>query len=91
VAQITLPTAGSTITTTQVLVRGTARGAYVLEYGAGASPAEWQPIAQGGEVSDGILGVWGAALPPGEYTIRLRVTTLDGVPVEARTTVRLGP
>ncbi len=91
VAQITLPVAGSTITTTQVIVRGSARGSYTLDYGAGADPAEWQPIAQGGEVPDGILGVWDAALPPGEYTLRLRVTTLDGVPVEARALVRVGP
>lgn len=87
-AQITLPQAGATITATQVLVRGAARGAYVLDYGAGASPAEWRTIAQGGEVPDGILGVWDAALPPGEYTLRLRVTTVDGVPLEARVTVR---
>jgi hypothetical protein len=72
-----------------VLVRGSARGAYVLDYGAGPAPAEWRPISQGGDVSDGILGVWDAALPPGEYTLRLRVTTMDGVPLETRVTVQL--
>ncbi|HWQ15419.1 MAG TPA: PBP1A family penicillin-binding protein [Roseiflexaceae bacterium] len=91
VAQITLPQAGATITATQVLVRGTSRGAYVLDYGAGREPTEWRPIAQGGDVLDGILGVWEAALPHGEYTLRLRVTTVDGVPVEVRAIVRVGP
>ncbi|MEN9936136.1 MAG: hypothetical protein RLZZ387_2715 [Chloroflexota bacterium] len=90
VAQITLPTAGTMITSTQVLVRGTARGSYTLEYGAGGQPVEWRLIAQGGEVPDGILGAWDVALPSGEYTLRLRVTTVDGVPVEARATVRVG-
>jgi membrane carboxypeptidase/penicillin-binding protein PbpC len=89
-AQITFPMAGSTITSTQVLVRGTARGSYVLDYGPGAAPAEWRPLTQGGEVPDGILGVWDAALPPGEYTLRLRVTTVDGVPLESRVTVWVG-
>jgi 1A family penicillin-binding protein len=91
VAQIAMPAAGATITATQVLVRGTSRGAYVLDYGAGREPSEWRPIAQGGDVPDGILGVWEAALPPGEYTLRLRVTTIDGVPVETRATVQVGP
>jgi 1A family penicillin-binding protein len=89
-AQISLPQTGAVITSTQVLVRGSASGAYVLDYGPGASPSEWRPVAQGGDVPDGILGVWETALPAGEYTLRLRVTTMDGVPLETRVTVRVG-
>jgi 1A family penicillin-binding protein len=88
---ITLPASGATITTTQVLVRGSARGDYVLEWGGGANPSDWTPITQGtGGIADGILGVWPVAdLPPGQYTLRLRVTTAEGVQVEARTTIDL--
>jgi 1A family penicillin-binding protein len=87
VAQITFPAAGETISGTQVLVRGVARGAYVLDYGGGSAPAEWQPLAQGGDVADGVLGAWDLALPAGEYTLRLRVTTYDGVPFESRAAI----
>ena len=41
-------------------------------------------------VADGILGVWRTdGLPPGDYALRLRVTTPDGVPVEAKVVVNL--
>jgi hypothetical protein len=41
-------------------------------------------------VADGILGVWQTAgLAPGQYTLRLRVTTSDGAPVEVRTVVQV--
>jgi hypothetical protein len=91
IARIALPSSGSAITSTSVLVRGTARGEYTLEYGGGAEPAAWQPIAQGlFGVADGILGVWPVAdLPPGQYTLRLRVTTTDGLASEVRTTVNI--
>jgi 1A family penicillin-binding protein len=92
IAQIAQPAASATITATQVFVRGSARGAYTLEFGVGRDPSEWQPIAGGAGVADGILGVWQAgSLAPGEYTLRLRVTTPDGAPTEARTVVRVGP
>jgi hypothetical protein len=43
-------------------------------------------------VADGILGVWQiGGLAPGEYTLRLRVTTPDGAPVELRSVVRIAP
>jgi len=91
IALITQPSASTTITSTQVLVRGTARGAYTLEWGNGPSPTTWQAIAEGAfGVVDGILGVWRVAdLPPGDYTLRLQVTTPEGVPVETKLPVRI--
>jgi membrane carboxypeptidase/penicillin-binding protein PbpC len=91
IARIAFPSAGATITSTSVLVRGTARGEYVLEWGGGADPSAWQTIAQGSSgVSDGILGVWPTAdLPPGQYTLRLRVTTTDRLTAEARATITI--
>jgi membrane carboxypeptidase/penicillin-binding protein PbpC len=92
IALIAQPSANAAITDTQVFVRGTARGAYSLDVGAGADPSEWRPIAAGASgVADGILGVWNSAgLTPGQYTLRLSVTTLDGVPVEAKVVVQVG-
>jgi len=96
IALIAQPAASSAITTTQVFVRGTARGPYTLEYGAGRDPRDWQPITSGGVpsgpgVADGILGIWRTnGLVPGEYTLRLRVQTPDGAPVEVKTVVRVG-
>jgi membrane carboxypeptidase/penicillin-binding protein PbpC len=89
IARIALPAAGTPITSTTTFVRGSARGAYTLEYGGGADPSNWQTIAQGPfGVADGILGVWPVGdLPPGRYTLRLRVTTTEGLASEARTTV----
>ena len=91
IARITQPSASATITATQLFIRGTARGPYVLEVGPGRVPLDWQPITQNaGAVADGVLGVWRTdALAPGEYTLRLRVTTPEGVPVEATTTVQI--
>ncbi|MBK9712816.1 MAG: transglycosylase domain-containing protein [Kouleothrix sp.] len=91
IARITQPSASVPITGTQVLVRGTARGDYALDWGGGSDPASWQPIGQGtAGVDDGILGVWRVAdLPPGQYTLRLRVTTLEGIPVETKLVVQI--
>jgi hypothetical protein len=91
IALIAQPSASATITTTQVFVRGTAHGSYVLEAGPGRAPAVWQPITQGdGDIADGILGIWRTdGLPPGEYTLRLRVTTLEGVPAESTAVVQV--
>jgi penicillin-binding protein 1C len=91
IALIAQPAASATITATQALVRGTARGAYTLEWGGGRDPSDWQQFARSDSgVADGILGVWQTnALPPGDYSLRLRVTTPDGVPVEARTSVKI--
>jgi hypothetical protein len=96
IALLAQPAASSAITATQVFVRGTARGPYTLEYGAGRDPRDWQPITSGGVLSgpgvaDGILGIWRTnGLVPGEYTLRLRVQTPDGAPVEVKTVVRVG-
>jgi hypothetical protein len=91
IALISRPSASTTITGTQVLVRGTARGAYTLEWGSGSDPTAWQSISQGAfGVVDGILGVWRTAdLAPGDYVLRLRVTTPDGIPIESKTSVRV--
>ncbi len=91
IALITRPAAGIVITNTQVLVRGSARGAYTLEWGGGRDPSSWQPIARGNSpIADGILGVWRTdGLPLGDYVLRLRVTTPDGVPVESRVMVNI--
>jgi hypothetical protein len=72
-------------------VRGSARGAYTLEWGGGRDPSAWQQFARGDSpVADGILGVWRTdGLPPGDYTLRLRVTTPDGVPVESSATINI--
>jgi membrane carboxypeptidase/penicillin-binding protein PbpC len=91
IARIAWPTSGTAVTSTTVLVRGTSRGEYTLEYGGGTEPTSWQPISQGlFGVADGILGVWPVAdLPPGQYTLRLRVTTTDGLASEVRTAVNI--
>jgi penicillin-binding protein 1C len=88
---ISQPGASAVVSGTQVFVQGTARGPYVLEFGAGASPGSWQTVNQGtAEVQGSLLGVWRVAdLAPGEYTLRLRVTPPGGQPTEARTTVRV--
>ncbi|HEX5691845.1 MAG TPA: PBP1A family penicillin-binding protein [Roseiflexaceae bacterium] len=92
-AVITQPAPNSTAGVPQAFVRGTARGSYTLDFGIGGDPGEWLPIASGAAgVSDGILGAWQTAgLAPGQYTLRLRVTTSDGATVEARTVVQVAP
>ncbi len=63
-----------------VQITGIARGAYILEAGAGWYPTTWQPIAAGSGLADaGSLALWQTSgLPPGDYTLRLRVAALDG-------------
>jgi hypothetical protein len=91
VAQLNMPTATGVITGAQVLLSGTARGSYVLDVGAGPDPSDWQLISQGtAPIQGGLIGIWSAgALPPGPYTLRLRVTTPEGVIVNATQTVTL--
>jgi 1A family penicillin-binding protein len=88
VVAITLPIAESTVSG-QVIVRGSARGKYVLELGVGRDPQEWLAIANSSvAVADGILGIWNTAgVKAGAYTLRLRVTTSDGVPADTRVVV----
>jgi 1A family penicillin-binding protein len=92
VAAISQPAAG-TLVQGQVLIRGSARGISVLEVGPGRDPKEqeWKSIGQSNTpISDGILGVWQTnGLPAGEYTLRLRVVTADGVPADIRVVVRI--
>lgn len=48
-----------------------------LEYGEGADPDTFFPIASSSEVTEGLLGVWDArSLTPGIYTLRL--VAIDG-------------
>ncbi len=91
IALITQPASGIVITNTQVLVRGSARGTYTLEWGGGRDPSTWQQFARGDSpIADGILGVWRTdGLPLGDYALRLRVTTPDGVPVESKVVVNI--
>jgi penicillin-binding protein 1C len=80
------------VTDSQVFINGTARGPFSLEVGAGPDPLEWQLLSQGPtSVENGLLGVWPAgAFAPGEYTLRLRVTTPEGLTVTAFQTIRYG-
>lgn len=92
VATITGPTASSVVTGTTVFVHGTARGPYVLEVGVGDNPNGWSEITSGvAPVSEGVLGVWNiGGLAPGPYTLRLRVSTPEGIEAESRRLVTVG-
>lgn len=74
----------------QVFVSGTAQFPFKLEVGSGPDPQEWQLVSAGiGGVQDRLLGVWQAdAFPPGEYTLRLLVTTPEGLHVSDTQLVR---
>ena len=91
IAHISSPSENAQLSVGQLLIRGTARGSYVLEVGVGRDPQLWQQLARSsGSVNDGILGSWQTTgLPTGEYTLRLRVTTSDGVPADTRIVVTL--
>lgn len=91
IAQISEPSVGAVITKTQVLVNGAAQGAYVLEYGNGDAPTQWQQITASNSVGgETLLGIWFTdGLANSTYTLRLTVTTRDGVPVESRRQVRV--
>jgi hypothetical protein len=73
------------ITGSQVFVNGTARGTFKLEVGAGRAPQDWslvnrEPLARQGS----LLGVWQTdGIPAGPYTLRLSVTTPEGIIAEA--------
>ncbi len=83
--------ASDVVSGTQVFVSGTARGPFTLEFGQGANPETWQIIGQNVvSVENGLLGVWLiAGLPPGEYTVRLRVITADGINAADQRSVRI--
>lgn len=73
----------------QVFISGTARAAYRLEIGNGHDPQSWYLLNQGsGGIQNGLLGSWiTSGYAHGEYTLRLSVTTREGLVVEARQTV----
>ncbi len=75
----------------QIFISGTARGAFSLEYGAGGNPNAWKPISQGATpVENGLLGVWSlGGLPPGPYSIRLRVIAPSGATVSTQRVVQV--
>lgn len=79
------------ITGNQVIVNGTARFAFKLEVGTGRDPQTWQLVSQGvGGVQDSLLGIWQVSgFPPGAYTLRLGVTTPEGLVVIDTQAVRL--
>ncbi len=89
VAQISSPTNNAQLSSGQVLIRGTAHGSYVLEIGVGRDPQLWQQLTRSSvSVTDGILGTWQTTgMPKGEYSLRLRVTTSDGIPADTRVVV----
>jgi hypothetical protein len=75
----------------QVVINGNAHYTYRLEVGAGRHPQSWVLLNQGpGGVKKGLLGVWSTTgFAPGEYTIRLQVTTPEGFTLEATQTISL--
>lgn len=93
VARIAQPADGATVRGPQIYVRGAALGVYALEIGAGRAPTSgWRTIAQGEAIADGILGIWQTGnSAAGEYTLRLRVTTTEGILLEQQVVVRLEP
>jgi hypothetical protein len=92
VAQITAPTANSTING-DIAITGTATDAnfekYVLEYGSGSSPSTWMLIQQGvTPVSNNALGsLDSSSWINGPYTMRLTVTDITGRTKAATVTV----
>jgi 1A family penicillin-binding protein len=87
--------ASGVFTGTQLYVAGTVRAPYVLEVASGRMPAddEWRELNRGqGAIVDGLLGVWSTAgLEPGVYTLRLRVTTSEGITEMRSRQVRYRP
>ncbi len=74
------------------VINGTARYGFRLEVGAGSDPQQWQLVSQGiGAVENSLLGIWHtSSLTPGDYTLRLLVTTPEGLTVIDSQVVRLG-
>lgn len=83
--------ASGVITASQVFISGTARGPFKLEVANAAQPGQWQLVGQNTfAVDNGLLGVWSTAgLMPGQYIIRLSVSTPDGLTVTGEQRVRL--
>ena len=81
------------VSATQIFVSGTARGPYTLEVGPGSAPSQWQALSQSARiVENGLLGIWSTnSIPAGDYTLRLRVLTPEGLEVSTTQTVRYAP
>jgi 1A family penicillin-binding protein len=82
----------------QVFVHGTVGGAFRLEVGQGRDPPAWDLINYGNasiiatnsSEQPRLLGVWQTHdLPPGDYTLRLRVTLADGTTRDSTQVVRV--
>lgn len=84
---------GAVITSTLLFIRGTARGPFILDLGQGRTPTEWQVLGQSNQpVEDNLLGMWNAKhAPTGDYTVRLRVTLVDGSEIEERCHIVYAP
>jgi penicillin-binding protein 1C len=91
IARITQPITNTTVHGPLVYVRGAALGVYALEIAPGRSPqGGWRTIARGEAIQEGMLGIWQTGDDaPGEYTLRLRVTTREGILLEQHVWVRL--
>ncbi len=83
-AILTPISASGEISGTQIFINGTARHPYTLDVGHGAHPSAWNLLHRSGRgIENGLLGVWDTGgYPPGPYTIRLSVTTPEGMVVE---------
>jgi 1A family penicillin-binding protein len=90
-ARIDPPGTNGVIRGGQAFISGSAGGAFTLEYGIGAAPQQWQPIGQSNlPVNNGLLGIWTTAgLAPGEYTVRLRVVSPEGITATEQVVVRV--
>ncbi|OGO04937.1 MAG: hypothetical protein A2Y73_06870 [Chloroflexi bacterium RBG_13_56_8] len=65
---------------------------YVVEFGWGSNPAQWQPITlqQALPVGDGLLCYWDAThLEEGTYTLRLTVWSRQDVAMQAQTSLQI--
>jgi penicillin-binding protein 1C len=78
------------VTGTQVYVNGSARGPFTL---TADGPSGYQMIAQSyAAIPEGLLAIWNlTGLAPGDYTLRLTVTTPEGVTVSDQQVVAYRP
>lgn len=88
-AEIHFPNMDAGFSGGNVIIRGTALGAFVrryeLAYGTGDDPLEWSPISRSTnrQVLGDSLGVWALQnLPDTSYTLRLAVEQQNGQSVE---------
>jgi 1A family penicillin-binding protein len=89
-ARLTPIGASGVVTGNQVYINGSARGAFTLTVDG---PGGAQTIAQSyAAIPEGLLAIWNlAGLPAGDYTLRLTVTTPEGVTVSDQQLVSYRP